>query len=142
MTEKNANVFNDFVNQAQTRISAVEADARKAVAEVVERGEKARKDLEALLGKLEHTESVKKAQEFWGRRTELGDKAEQFRADAIKRLDAVTQRALAALTGATREQVEALVKEIERLAGSIEKMVKRPTTEAPAETPAEPTAQA
>ncbi len=129
---KNANKLDEFIGTAQARLSALEADARKAVTEFVDRGEKlTRAELETLVARLEKSEALQRAKALWQRRSELGDKAESVRHEAIRRLDAVSQKALAAISVATREQVSAIAKDLEELGKRLEKLVGRedkPTT--------------
>ncbi|HET6410693.1 MAG TPA: hypothetical protein VFG53_01450 [Anaeromyxobacter sp.] len=101
------------------------------------KGRAGRKDLEQILQRLakqdwslgEMRQLVEKLREQGAERAaELRGRAESFRAEAILRLGELQGKAVAFLGVASREQVEELSRELERLARRIERgqKVRRP----------------
>jgi phage terminase small subunit len=121
---------------AQARLEQLEAEAQRVMKELVERGRASRKELEQRVQKLSkqdwtlpemkhrieklRDQGVERAAEWRGR-------AETFRVEAMDRFLDLQGRAIAFLGVATREQVEELSKELDRLARRIEKAKPRRT---------------
>ncbi len=117
-----------WVNAAQSRLFALESDARKAFTELVGRSEKlTRSEIDQLLARVERSDSMRRMGKLWRRRNELGDKAEGIRRQVIGRLDTVSQKALSALNTATQEQLDSIGTDLERLQHSIGKVARRVT---------------
>ncbi len=120
------------LESARGRITELEAGAQRAIEGLVEKGRASRKDLEQRLLKLAKDERVaevlgrvEKLQRTGAvRAVEWRGKAETFRADAFERLAEFQGRAISFLGVASREQVEALHQELDRLARKLEKREK------------------
>jgi hypothetical protein len=118
---------------AQARLQNFEEEAQRVLKDLVERGRASRKDLEQMVQKLSkqdwtfpemkhriekiRDQGVERAAEWRGR-------AETFRSEALERVFDFQGRAIAFLGVATREQVEEISKELDRLARRIEKREK------------------
>jgi hypothetical protein len=115
---------------AQARLEQFEVEAQRVLKDLLDRGRASRKDFEVMVQKLSkqdwtfpemkqrieklRDQSVERAAEWRGR-------AESFRAEAIERVVDLQGKAIAFLGVATREQVEEISKELDRLARRIEK---------------------
>jgi hypothetical protein len=118
---------------AQARLEQIEVEAQRVLKDLLERGRASRKDIEEVVQKLSkqdwtdmkhridkfREQGVERAAEWRGR-------AETFRAEAIERVVDLQGKAIAFLGVATREQVEEISKELDRLAKRIEKGGKPP----------------
>lgn len=117
------------IEQAQARLVQMEENAQKALKDLVAKGRAGRKDLEAMVQKLSKDERVAELRlrleklRVTGseRADEWRDRAEHFRADALERLADLQHKAVNFLGVATRDQVEELSREIDRLAKRFEK---------------------
>jgi hypothetical protein len=115
---------------AQARLEQIEVEAQRVIKDLVERGRASRKDLEHMVQRLSkqdwtfpemkhridklREQGVERAAEWRGR-------AETFRAEALERVLELQGRAISFLGVATREQVEEISKELDRLTRRIEK---------------------
>jgi hypothetical protein len=115
---------------AQARLEQFEVEAQRVLKDLLERGRASRKDFEVIVQKLSkqdwtfpemkqrieklRDQGVERAAEWRGR-------AENFRAEAIERVVDLQGKAIAFLGVATREQVDEISKELDRLAKRIEK---------------------
>jgi len=129
----------DQLDQAQSRIVHLEETAQKALKDLIAKGKASRKDLEVLLAKVSKDDRVT---EFKGRleklqrtgavRAEaLRDRAENFREEALERIMELQEKAVSFLGVATKDQVEELHRELDRLAKRFEKSEKaRPAKKA------------
>jgi polyhydroxyalkanoate synthesis regulator phasin len=115
---------------AQARIEHLEAEAQRVLRDLVQRGRASRKELELRVQRLSkqdwtlpemkhridklREQGVERAAEWRGR-------AESFRAEALERFLDLQGRAISFLGVATRDQVDELSKELDRLAKRIEK---------------------
>jgi len=128
------------IEQAQARLVQIEENAQKALKDLVVRGREGRKELEALVTKLSRDERVadlkiriEKLRVTGAERAdEWRDKAEVFRAEALERVMELQGKAVSFLGVATREQVEELHRELDRLARKIEKQAKARKVRKPA----------
>jgi vacuolar-type H+-ATPase subunit I/STV1 len=124
--------LNDQLENARERLTRLEESAEKTVRELMAKGKASRKDLEALLAKLSKDDRVteirdrlEKLQKTGAvRAEELRDRAETFRAEALDRIVEFQGKAVKFLGVATREQVEELHRELDRLAKRFEKREK------------------
>jgi polyhydroxyalkanoate synthesis regulator phasin len=114
---------------AQARFEQFEEEAQRVFHDLMDRGRASRKDLEQMMHRLSQQDwslpemrqrleklrdtGVERAAEWRGR-------AESFRAEALERMIDLQNRAVAFLGVATREQVEELSKELDRLARRID----------------------
>jgi polyhydroxyalkanoate synthesis regulator phasin len=115
---------------AQARLEHFEEEAQRVFHDLMVRGRASRKDLEQMVHRLsqqdwslpEMRQRLEKLRESGVERAaEWRGKAETFRAEALERMIELQNRAVAFLGVATREQVEELSKELDRLARRIEK---------------------
>jgi polyhydroxyalkanoate synthesis regulator phasin len=118
------------IEAAQARLGQIEEEAQRVFHDLMDRGRASRKDLEQMMHSLSQQDwslpemrqrleklrdtGVERAAEWRGR-------AESFRTEALDRMIELQNRAVAFLGVATREQVEELSKELDRLARRIEK---------------------
>jgi hypothetical protein len=113
---------------AQTRLGQLEEEAQRILKDLKVRGRAGRKDLEDMVHRLskqdwtEMTKRIEKLREQGVERaSEWRGRAETFRAEAMERVVDLQARAISFLGVATRDQVEELSKELERLAKRIGK---------------------
>jgi polyhydroxyalkanoate synthesis regulator phasin len=115
---------------AQARLGQFEEDAERVLKDLMDRGRASRKEFEHIVSKLSkqdwtipemkhrieklRDQGVERAAEWRGR-------AETFRTEAMDRMTDLQGRAIAFLGVATRDQVEELSREIDRLARKIAK---------------------
>jgi uncharacterized protein YukE len=115
---------------AQERLEQFEGEAQRVFKDLMDKGRASRKDLEQIVSRLSkqdwtfpelkhrldrfREQGVERANEWRG-------KAETWRTEALERLTVLQSRAVTFLGVATREQVEELSKELDRLARRIEK---------------------
>ena len=118
---------------AQARFGQLEEEAQRVFHDLMVRGRASRKDLEHMVHRLsqqdwslpEMRQRLEKLRETGVERAaEWRGRAESFRAEALERMIELQNRAVAFLGVATREQVEELSKELDRLARKIEKGAK------------------
>jgi hypothetical protein len=121
--------LNDQLENAKERLTRLEESAEKTVKELIAKGKASRKDLEVLLARISKDERVtdlrgrlEKLQKTGAvRAEELRDRAESFRAEALDRIVEFQGKAVKFLGVATREQVEELHRELDKLAKRFEK---------------------
>jgi polyhydroxyalkanoate synthesis regulator phasin len=115
---------------AQARLADFEEEAQKVFKDLMQKGKESRKDVAVLVQRLskqdwkmdELKDRVTKLREQGMERAqELRGRAESFRSEAMEKLEELQTKAVAFLGVATREQVEELSKELERLARRLEK---------------------
>ncbi len=118
---------------AQARLTEFEEEAQRVFKDLMQKGKESRKDVAELVQRLskqdwrmdELKERVSKLRvQGMERAHELRGRAETFRADALERLEDLQTKAVAFLGVATREQVEELSRELERLARRLDKSEK------------------
>ena len=115
---------------AQQRIEQIEEEAQRVLKDLMVRGRASRKDIEQIVHRLskqdwtfpEMKQRIEKLREQGAERAaEWRGRAESFRAEALERVVELHSRAVSFLGVATREQVEELSKELDRLTRRIEK---------------------
>jgi len=120
---------------AQARLEALEGEAQRVLKDLVDRGRASRKDLEHMVQRLSKQEFSfvevrqrleKLREQGVERAAEWRGKAESFRTEALDRMLELQSRAVQFLGVATREQVEELSREMERLAKRLDKSEKAP----------------
>jgi predicted phage gp36 major capsid-like protein len=115
---------------AQARLTQFEVDAERVLRDLMDKGRASRKEIEQIVARLSkqdwklpemklridklREQGVERAAEWRGR-------AENFRAEALERVVDLQGRAIAFLGVASRDQVDELSKEIDRLAKKIAK---------------------
>jgi polyhydroxyalkanoate synthesis regulator phasin len=120
---------------AQARLEHLEEEAQRVLRDLMVRGRASRKDIEQMVHRLsqqdwsfpEMRERIEKLRDQGVERaSEWRERAESFRAEALDRMLDLQNRAVAFLGVATREQVQELSKELDRLARRIDKGGKAP----------------
>jgi len=115
---------------AQARLEHFEEEAQRVLRDLMDRGRASRKDLEQMVARLsrqdwtfpEMKQRIEKLRDQGVERAaEWRGKAETFRAEALERMIELQARAVAFLGVATRDEVQELSKELDRLAKRIEK---------------------
>jgi len=117
------------LEQAQARIGQIEEGAEKALKELMQKGRASRKDLESILSRLSKDDRLVdlrgKLEKFQRtgavRAEEWMDKAESFRSEALERIVELQGKAVSFLGVATKDEVEELHRELDRLAKRFEK---------------------
>ncbi len=136
MAEKSTNgmkvpeFLREPIEAAQARLMEFEEEAQKVFKDLLQKGKESRKDIADLVQRLSkqdwHVEELrgrvsKLREQGMERAQELRGRAESFRADAMERLEDLQTKAVAFLGVATREQVEALSHELERISRRLDK---------------------
>jgi len=135
MAEKNNSVkvpefLREPLEAAQARLAEFEEEAQKVFKELLQKGKESRKDVAELVQRLSKQDwkldelrdrVTKLRDQGMERAQELRGRAESFRSDALERLEDLQTKAVAFLGVATREQVEELSRELERLARRLDK---------------------
>jgi hypothetical protein len=129
-----ASKVSDFLREpieaAQARIGLLEEEAQRVIKDLMVRGRASKKDIEHIVHKLSKQdwtfpEMKQRLEKLRGqgaeRAAEWRGKAESFRAETLERMVELQGRAVAFLGVATREQVEELAKELDRLARRLER---------------------
>ena len=115
---------------AQTRLEHLEEEAQRMFKDLMVRGRASRKDIEQIIHRLskqdwtfpEMKTRIEKLREQGAERAaELRGRAENFRTEALERVVDMQARAVSFLGVATRDQVEELSKELERLARRLDR---------------------
>jgi hypothetical protein len=115
---------------AQARIGQIEEEAQRVLKDLMIKGRASRKDIEQMVHRLskqdwtfpEMKQRLDKLREQGAERAaEWRGKAETFRAEALERVIDLQSRAVSFLGVATRDQVEELSRELEKLARRLEK---------------------
>jgi polyhydroxyalkanoate synthesis regulator phasin len=118
---------------AQARLESFEEEAQKVFKDLVQKGRASRKDFAELVQRISQQDGY--MDELRGRVGKLRDqgkeraqalrgKAETFRSDAMERLELLQSKAIAYLGVASREQVEELSRELEKLVKRLDRPVK------------------
>jgi DNA-binding Lrp family transcriptional regulator len=135
------------LNAAQARLEHLEDEAQRVLKDLMDKGRASRKDIEQMVARLskqdwtfpEVKQRIEKLRDQGVERaTGWRGKAETFRAEALERVFDLQSRAVSFLGVATREQVDELSKELERLTRRLDKGEKarrakrpgKPSTEA------------
>ncbi len=118
------------LNAAQARLEHLEEEAQRVFRDLMSRGRAGRKDFEQIVARLskqdwtfpEVKQRLEKLREQGVERAaEWRGKAETFRAEALERLLELQARAVSFLGVATRDEVQGLSRELDRLAKRIAK---------------------
>jgi hypothetical protein len=118
------------IEAAQARLEQLEVDAERMLKDLMDKGRASRKEFEQIVSRLskqdwklpEMKERIEKLREQGVERAaEWRDRAETFRAEAMERVVDLQGRAIAFLGVASRDQVEELSRELDKLARKIGK---------------------
>ncbi len=135
MAEKNSSVkvpefLREPLEAAQARLVELEVEAQKVFKDLVQKGKESRKDVTVLVQRLSRQDwhmnelrdrVTKLRDQGMERAQELRGRAESLRSEATEKLEELQTKAVAFLGVATREQVEELSKELERLSRRLDK---------------------
>jgi DnaJ-domain-containing protein 1 len=118
----------DQLAQAQVRFGQLEEGAERTLKDLLARGKASRKDLEALLVRVSADDrlgqlkgGLEKLQKTGAHQAEaLRGKAENFRTEALERIVQFQGKAVKFLGVATREEIEELHRELDRLARKLD----------------------
>ncbi len=144
---KNSKKIPEFLKEpleaVQVRLVEFEEEAQRVFKELMQKGKESRKDLAELLQNLSKQDwkmrdrVVTLREQGMERANELKGRVERFRAEAMEKLEEVQAKAVEFLGAASREQVAALSKDLERLARRLDRAEKmRKQTQKPARRPA------
>lgn len=118
---------------AQVRFGQIEEEAQRVLKDLMVRGRAGRKDIEHIMQRLSRQDwNLPEVKHRLGKLREQGveraaewrGKAETFRTEALERVTELQTRAVAFLGVATRDQVEELSRELERLAKRLDRAEK------------------
>jgi ElaB/YqjD/DUF883 family membrane-anchored ribosome-binding protein len=111
----------DSIEAAQARLETMEADAQRLFQEVQARVQKmSKQDWKEIRGRVAKLRKAgREAAEEWK------DKAQSFRVDAVHRLEDLQVKALKVLGVASREEVEELSREINKILRRLDEVQKR-----------------
>lgn len=131
----------DFLREplsvAQAKLERFEEDAQRVFRDLMDRGRASRKDLEQMVARLskqdwtfpEMKQRLEKLREQgMERAAEWRGKAESFRAEALERVIELQSKVVSFLGVATRDEVQEISKELDRLARRIAKADKHGRT--------------
>jgi hypothetical protein len=132
-TQKNAMKVPEFLREpleaAQARLEAFEEEAQKVLKDLMEKGKASRKDFAELVQRISKQDWSldevrgrfdKLREQGVERAQELRAQADTFRSEALERLVELQAKTVSFLGVASREQVEDLAREIEKLSKRIE----------------------
>lgn len=137
-TEKNTTKVPEFLREpleaAQARLESFEEEAQKVFKDLIQKGRESRKDFAVLVQRISAQDGY--MDELRGRVGKLKDqgkeraqalrgKAETVRVEAVERLELLQSKAITYLGVATREQVEELSRELEKLVRRLDRSVKQ-----------------
>ncbi|MFL5300038.1 MAG: hypothetical protein ACJ79R_06820 [Anaeromyxobacteraceae bacterium] len=137
-TEKNTTKVPEFLREpleaAQARLESFEEEAQKVFKDLLQKGRESRKDFAVLVQRISAQDGY--MDELRGRVGKLKDqgkeraqalrgKAETVRVEAVERLELLQSKAITYLGVATREQVEELSRELEKLVRRLDRSVKQ-----------------
>ena len=118
------------IEAAQARLGQLEEDAERVLKDLMDKGRASRKEIEQIVARLskqdwklpEMRQRLEKLREQGVERAaEWRGRAETFRAEAMERVMDLQGRTIAFLGVASRDQVEELSREIDKLARKISK---------------------
>jgi hypothetical protein len=118
------------IEAAQARIERLEEDAERVLKDLMNRGRAGRKEFEQMVARLSKQDwtfpdmkhRIEKLRDQGAERAaEWRGRAETFRVEALERMVDLQTRAITFLGVATRDQVDELSREIDRIAKRIEK---------------------
>jgi predicted transcriptional regulator len=110
--------FRESLEQAQSRLTNIEEEAQKMVQDVLDRSRASRKEVSNILARLNSGELIdpKTVKEWQG-------KAKHVSADLAHRFDELRSRAIAYAGVASREQVEEVARDLDKLSRKIDRLL-------------------
>ena len=115
---KFADRFRESLEQAQARLTSLEEEAQKMVQDVLVRSKATRREMASLIAKVNATEifDPKTVKQWQG-------KAKHVSADIAHRVEDLRSRAIAFAGVASREQVDELAHDLDKLSRKIDRLV-------------------
>lgn len=108
----------ESIEEAHARLTSFEDEAQKVVADLLRKGRASRKEFKTLIHRL-NTHEILEASPM----KDLSGRAKHVREDLSHRLEVLVERAIAFSGVASREQVEDLARDLERLSRKLDKAV-------------------
>ncbi|MHB1844152.1 MAG: hypothetical protein ACYCWW_04875 [Deltaproteobacteria bacterium] len=108
---------NEWGHFVQSHLHDLQKDAERVFGEIAARGRDSRKELDRLIARIEKAGWAEKP-------AELADKAKELGAELAGHLDDLQTKAIRFAGVASRDQVEALTKEISKLGAKVENLAK------------------
>lgn len=128
---KSSGFVKDSIEQAQVRLEAIEKEATKVINELRTASKSSRKELASLVEKLQAGELFESARDrAQGAEKQLKASAAKIGGELAERLAAVQQSVLHFVGVASRDEVEELVAELEKISKRLAKLTR--TDKAPA----------
>lgn len=116
--QKIADRFKDSLEQAQARLTTLEEEAQKMFQEVVDRSKASRKEMAVIINRLNAGELFdKKTVKQWE------GKARHVRVDLAHRLEDLRSRAIQYAGVASRDQVDELAHDLDKLSRKIDRLL-------------------
>lgn len=115
---KFADRFKDSLEQAQARLTTLEEEAQKMLQDVLDRSKASRKEMTVLINRLN-------AGEIFDQKTvkEWQGKAKHVSADLAHRFEDIRSKAIQAAGVASRDQVDDLAKDLDKLSRKIDRLL-------------------
>ncbi len=112
-----SNRMKEGIEAAQARLATLEKEAQKVVSELVSKGKASRKDVEELVARFNPEEllEVEVVKDIQG-------KAKHLASDLSHRIEEVREKVVTFAGVASREQVEDISKELDRLSRKLDKL--------------------
>jgi hypothetical protein len=115
---KLADKFKDGLEQAQARLTELEEEAQKVFQEVLDRSKSSRKEMSAIIGRLNAGELIdRKTMKQWE------GKARHVSADLAHRFEDLRSRAIQYAGVASRDQVDDLASDLDKLSRKIDRLL-------------------
>ncbi len=140
-TQKIREFLKEPIEAAHVRLGQLEDEAQRVWKDLLLKGRASRKDIEQIILRVGQGKALPEVMHLLDRLREQGaeraaewrGKAESFRSEALERMVELQGKAVAFLGVATREQVEELSRELERLSRRMEhgQKARRPTKKGP-----------
>jgi hypothetical protein len=111
----------DSLEQAQDRLETLEKEASKMLEEVRERSKASRKEMTELIARFQRGEMFESAKV---KEKELVKSAEKVGGELTKRLQVIQQSVLGFVGVASKDQVEEVIAELEKLARRLDKLAR------------------
>ena len=111
---KFAEKMRESLEQAQERLSGIEDEAQKVIQEIIERSKTSRKEMAKMMARLNPDKATVK---------QWQGKAKNVSADLVHRFEELRSRAITYAGVASRSQVDALAKDLDKLSRKLDKLM-------------------
>jgi polyhydroxyalkanoate synthesis regulator phasin len=105
----------ESLEQAQTRLTALEDETERVLKDLMERGKATQKEIKAALQKVNAQELLEKS----------SGRAKHVSEDVTRRIEDVRQRAIQVVGVATRDQVKELAEDLDKLSRKLDKLLEQ-----------------